>query len=859
MVARQRAPAGERIISLLPLAQEDPTIRVKYRVDDALEDSGVGTWAIDPSFGLISLSPASRSIAGISFSNADYPIGFMLDLIHPADREAVQIRLQSARLTGSFYAEYRVVPSRGDPERWVRATGRRSDETGCALAGVLLDVTDQVRARVHVKEADDRLKFIQRASGIGFFEVFVGGRTHLSDEWKLLHGLPQHQAGISLQEMSNLIHPDDRAATMARFLRSRDPSDDIEIVYRIVRANDGAERWLLNRASLRRDRAGNIEHVAGAVLDITDRQRADLALQEAKALSHAIVESLSDVIAVLDADGLFIHMNESGKRTVEIESTDKFVGLPWVGFWPDASQPEAVAALSAAKSGRIGRFSADTTTAKNQNISFDVVVTPIRDPNGIVTQIVTIARDITEYRLSRAKLQWAANYDFLTELANRKVFTERISVELEGPKPGSVLLLDLDHFKDVNDTLGHAAGDALLRGVAARLQAALGEGHVAARLGGDEFALLLPRVDTAESVRHFVGRLQSILGEPLYHDGQPMECRVSIGAALYPIDGSDPGTLLKKADMALYGAKSEGRGSLAIFAAEHREFVQQRLSMARLARAALHNDAISPFYQPKVLLESGSFAGVEALLRWEDHRGEIHGPALIASAFEDAELARAIGQRMQEKVIADIQSWNRQKLAFDHVAINAAAPEFRADNFAEEMLERLQRAKVPTSAIELEITEGVFMGPHAGKVGRALRLLHDNGVRIALDDFGTGFSSLSHIKDFPVDVLKIDRSFINAADVKEAAIVRAVLNLGKSLGIRVVAEGIETDKQAQYLREQGCQFGQGFLFARPMAADALVKFLGRLPGRAGDTDSSRRPNAEDGCSNYHDGLDGAST
>jgi EAL domain-containing protein (putative c-di-GMP-specific phosphodiesterase class I) len=289
---------------------------------------------------------------------------------------------------------------------------------------------------------------------------------------------------------------------------------------------------------------------------------------------------------------------------------------------------------------------------------------------------------------------------------------------------------------------------------------------------------------------------------------------MSIGASVSPQHGTTRTELLKHADIALYAAKAAGRGNLKIFEPRMRADAERRVAMLGLARDALRNDGIVPYYQPKVDLRSGRLQGFEALLRWKHPRTGVQAADSIAAAFQDGELAAEISDRMIERVIADLQIWTDGGLAFEHVAINAAAAEFKNASFAERLLERLHHAGLPTSILQLEVTETVFLGRGAEHVQEALKTLSTSGVAIALDDFGTGYASLSHLKDFPVDIIKIDQSFISKLETDEhdSAIVRAVIRLGRSLGIKIVAEGIETPMQAEFLRRNRCHVGQGYLF-----------------------------------------------
>ena len=423
-----------------------------------------------------------------------------------------------------------------------------------------------------------------------------------------------------------------------------------------------------------------------------------------------------------------------------------------------------------------------------------------------------------------------ASHDSLTGLANRRLFQEALTGHLaraRAERTGlGLALLDMDGFKTVNDTLGHDAGDALLREFGERLLQAAGEGDIVARLGGDEFAVILPRATSKASLSAAMTNLLDQMRKPYLVQGRMLDCRASVGGSLYPDHGEHPDDLLKNADIALYVSKSQGRSGTT-FAPSMRKAIDARTSMIRVAREAVAQDRILPFYQPKIALGTGALAGFEALLRWRDGARRLRPPAAIAAAFDDAELARALSDRMFGQITADMRRWLDAGLEFGHVAVNASPAEFRQDGYADRVLERLAAAGIPPCRLEVEVTESVFLGRGSGGVERTVRSLSGEGVRIALDDFGTGYASLTHLKQVPVDTIKIDRSFVRdlEQDPYDAAIVRAVLNLGQSLGIDIVAEGIETVTQAAHLRAQGCVFGQGYLFGRPTPGERLRRLI----------------------------------
>jgi diguanylate cyclase (GGDEF)-like protein/PAS domain S-box-containing protein len=456
--------------------------------------------------------------------------------------------------------------------------------------------------------------------------------------------------------------------------------------------------------------------------------------------------------------------------------------------------------------------------------------------HGPVMRWYGTVEDIHDRKLAEEQLHRAAYHDDLTGLANRRFFRERLKQILDQVLDASqaigLLVMDLDHLKQINDRFGHDAGDDLLREFAHRLRDVVKPTDVVARLGGDEFAVILPGVtgeeDVAATTRAILGRMQ----EPLKRGGKALDCRTSIGGAVALGPETSPEELQKQADLALYHSKSSGRGAFKMFVPVLRQDAQKTASALEVAAKAVASDWIMPFYQPKVVLASGAVGGFEALLRWQHPRGGIQSPEKIAAAFNDTELGTAIGERMRSCVLNDMRRWLDAGLTIGRVAVNASAAEFRRGDYAERVLEELRRAGVPARCLEVEVTESVFLGSSTQLVERALRALSAEGITIALDDFGTGYASLSHLKRFPVNTLKIDRTFVSGleSDAGDAAIVKAVLSLGHNLGIEVVAEGVETAFQASLLQRMSCDLVQGYHFGRPMPAGDVPSFIASWQG-----------------------------
>jgi len=441
--------------------------------------------------------------------------------------------------------------------------------------------------------------------------------------------------------------------------------------------------------------------------------------------------------------------------------------------------------------------------------------------------------DITDRKLVELHLGQLAMSDPLTGLANRSHFitaaSRAIAVAAEKGTEVAILLLDVDDFKQINDTAGHDAGDAVLRAVAVRLQASVRPGDVVARLGGDEFAIMLMGLQSEADLDAIIERVETKLNQPLIHASRSLACKASVGAACFPLHATQIEDLMKCADIALYEAKTRGRGRGCIFESSMLAAWELHAGMIAKARAALIGEQLVPYYQPQVDLRTGAIIGFEALLRVIQPNGEIVFPGAISAAFEYPDLAQAITAKMVAAVVKDLRGWIENGIEIGHVAINVSGADLRNENFPAELLASLDEANIPCNRIELEVTESVFLGRGAENVERALRTLSAAGIRIALDDFGTGYASLSHLKQFPIDVIKIDQCFVRDLedDPDDAAIIRAVLNLGYSLGIQTVAEGIEGEAQADYLRAGGCHFGQGYLFSPAVAAAEVPQLFER--------------------------------
>jgi diguanylate cyclase (GGDEF)-like protein/PAS domain S-box-containing protein len=464
----------------------------------------------------------------------------------------------------------------------------------------------------------------------------------------------------------------------------------------------------------------------------------------------------------------------------------------------------------------------------------DVLITATTLPIGEAPAVVAGIVDITDRKAAEARTRLQATHDALTGLPNRLLFGERLQQELArmARKGGAVglFLIDLDDFKSVNDTLGHDAGDALLIQAATRLAAAIGPEDFVARLGGDEFIVLSAERLTAVQALAKGERLIEVLRQPCEHAGQTIATRASLGIAFAPEHDRDAVELMKDADLALYRAKANGRNMAIVYEPAMRAAMARRVAVCQGLAGALKEERILPFYQPQVALDTGRIAGFEALARWRHAERGIIPAAAFQEGFQDAEIAAGISDAIIAAAVSDLRRWLDAGLDVGHVHVNLAASVFRDPALPERLLGRLAAAGVPADRFGVEVTETVLLTRNADEAERTLKTLRAAGLRVALDDFGTGYASLTHLKRFPVDALKIDRGFVShVADGQgDAAIVRALVRLAADLGLDVIAEGVETAEQEAFLREQGCRFAQGYRYAKPAPA-SLVPWLLQQP------------------------------
>ena len=570
--------------------------------------------------------------------------------------------------------------------------------------------------------------------------------------------------------------------------------------------------------------------------DITDQRRAEQERDRNRAFLDLIINNVPSAIFVKRvSDREYVLVNGAGERFWGM-TREAMIGKTAKEVFPskEAARIEARDEEILCSSGPIFDEREIATANGEKRVAFSRRIT-FRDQRDQALYILGVIDDVTERKLAEARIARLAHYDPLTEVPNRTLFREQLMKELSFVRRGAklaVLCLDLDHFKSINDTLGHQAGDELLKEVAQRIRGCLNEGDLIGRLGGDEFALVRTGLQHPKDAEALAQQLrEAVAGHTYSLKGHQTGSDLSVGIALAPEDGVEIDELLNHADLALYGAKAEGRGSYRYYEPEMNARMKRRRSLEVDLRSALLKNEFVLYYQPILALESGSITGCEALLRWQHAQRGMVLPAEFIPVAEETGLINGIGEWVLKQACSDATGWPSSV----RVAVNVSSAQFRNSALPLVVVGALAESGLPAQRLELEITESVLMQNNESSL-LLLHQLRELGVRIALDDFGTGYSSLSYLRSFPFDRIKIDRSFV--ADLLEGneavAIVNAILSLASSLKMKTTAEGVETAVQQRLLQAAGCDEGQGYLFSEPLPASSIGDLIRLRHGSAVD-------------------------
>lgn len=559
------------------------------------------------------------------------------------------------------------------------------------------------------------------------------------------------------------------------------------------------------------------------------------ALFEEKERAQVTLNSIGDAVLTTDLNGKVTYLNLVAEKmtgwTLE-EAMGHTLSTVFNIIDGETRSPSPSPAERAIAQNKVVELSANCILVRRDGSESDIEDSsaPIHNRRGDVVGAVLVFHDVSESRAMALKMSYLAQHDFLTGLPNRLLLTERLSRAMGmGRRHGkqvALLFIDLDYFKHINDSLGHSLGDQLLKSVAQRMVSCVRVTDTVCRQGGDEFVILLSEIERPQDVVQVVEKLLAAFINPHQIAGHELHVTLSIGVAIYPNDGAQVDTILQNADTAMYHAKARGRNNCQFFNVDMNTRAVQRLMIENNLRRALRCKEFVLHYQPKVNLASGEMTGAEALIRWQDPQSGLVYPAEFVPIAEECGLIVPIGLWVLGEVCRQLQVWESDGLRNVPVAVNVSAVEFRHKNFLPMLENLLEKTGLCPQLLELELTERIIM--HDAEMSASvLHAIKSMGIQLAIDDFGTGYSSLSYLKRFPIDTLKIDQSFVRdiTRDSSDATIVSAVIGMGRNLNQRVVAEGVETFEQLDFLKAHHCEEGQGYQFSRPLAADEFAQLL----------------------------------
>lgn len=693
-----------------------------------------------------------------------------------------------------------------------------------------ISLHEQIESRLQKNES--RLKEAQQIAQIGNWELdLVNGKLHWSDEIFAIFEIDKKKFEASYDAFLKAIHPEDRDKVNQAYTRSLEIREPYEISHRLL-LPDGRTKWVNERCTTFYDTQGKPIRSVGTVQDITKHMKAE----ETIALYASVFERSGEAIVIADAKNKILATNETFHKLT--------------GF----SQQEAlgqylytlVSAKSAAEENQlIGRNLNENSFWQGEisnlhknghNYTAWLSITAVRNTENKIINYIASFTDITEHKAALNRIHHLAHHDMLTDLPNRFTLSEHLkqainSAQRYKEKIG-VMFIDLDRFKIINDTLGHHFGDLLLVEVSHRLKACVRSNDIVARLGGDEFVIALldlKKIDVislTEVISFVADKILYALRQPYFLDGHEVHSSPSIGIALFPDDGLTVEDIMKNADIAMYHAKSKGRNNYQFFEPSMNQAHLDKLELERDMRVALEREEFVLHYQPKIDAYSLQVSGVEALVRWQHPKKGLISPFTFIPAAEDSGLILPLGEWVIKSACRQLKQWHNQGMTDLQMSINLSQRQFHGQSLSLFITSIIKMENINPVKLEFEITESMAMDDPEKTIEK-LEALRRLGVRLALDDFGTGYSSMSYLKQMPINCLKLDRSYVMniETDPSDAAICAATISLAHDLGLDVVAEGVETEKQYEHLKMLGCNKIQGYFFSKPLPADEIETFI----------------------------------
>jgi diguanylate cyclase (GGDEF)-like protein/PAS domain S-box-containing protein len=694
------------------------------------------------------------------------------------------------------------------------------------VLGVAVDITGRVRAEENLREAEQRYRtLVEQIPAVTYIDLADDSDTsvYTSPQIEQMLGYTPEEWRVN-KLWPKRLHPDDRDRVLAADERFEAGDEPFSEEYRLI-AKDGSVVWVLEEAVLVRGEAQELLYWQGIIFDITERKEAEEQLRLSEAELRALFEAMDDVVFEIDVRGRYRKVAPTNPSLL-YQPREELVGKTLYETLPAKKAEELHSYIRRSLESRKTEKVEYSLSIEGREVWFEGTVTPLSQES-----VVFVGRDITERKALEEQLAYQALHDPLTELPNRVLFTDRLQHALSRAKRRqqavAIMFMDLDNFKVVNDSLGHQTGDRLLKAVSMRISKFLRPEDTVARLGGDEFVFLLEDTD-ADGASRIAERILGELRAPFTIGRRQFFVTASVGITVGGRNEKRVAEHLRDADLAMYRAKHLGKARYAIFEETMNARALERLELEHGLRRAVERNEFVVHYQPKVSLATGRIVGFEALVRWKHPERGLLLPEKFIPLAEETGLIVPIGELVLEEACRQAKEWHEQRLSDPPaVCVNLSARQFREPGLVDTVAHMIDEAKLEPRHLFLEITESTAMSDALATVA-TLEELQDLGVRAIIDDFGTGYSSLSYLERFPVDSVKIDRSFVGGLGKHSRAetLGSAIISLAHALGLKVIAEGVETEEQLDRLREFGCDLAQGYYFARPLtgkAASALFE------------------------------------
>ena len=789
----------------------------------------VGSWVYDLVSGRIDMSAETCRILGLPTGTVGSLDAF-LALVHPDDRGTLQQATAAALRGEPFDNELRIVI--GETTRWITQRAEvEFDADGKPLrsVGTTQDITARKQLETSLREQKEFFRLISESIGehIAVLDL-QGQRLYNSPSYRQFFGDSRDLRG---SDSFADVHPEDRERVKRVFRQTTETGRGQEIEYRLVR-NDGSVRHLASAGRLLRDRQGEAARVVVVSRDITERKQAE----QWERIAATAFESQQGMF-ITDANAVILRVNQAFTDITGYTADDCIGQTP--KLLSSGRHDASFYAAMRESIERSGIWQGEIWNRRKNGEIFPewLTISAVRDGDGVVTHYVSALTDMSAHKAAQEEIRHLAFYDALTGLPNRRLLHDRLRVAIASSgrteRQGALLFIDLDNFKTLNDTLGHDMGDRLLQQVGLRLSSCVREGDTVARLGGDEFVVMLEnlgeRPEEAAGQSRIVGeKILSVLNRPYQLPGHDYHNTPSVGITLFGGQQVGIDELMKRADLAMYEAKASGRNALRFFDPRMQAVVTARAEIEKDLRAAIERQHFFLAYQPQVDA-SGQVIGAEALLRWQHQQRGTVSPAEFIPVAEETGLILPLGLWVLETACAQAALWaarpGRERFT---VSVNVSARQFRQANFVDQVLAVLARSGAHPRNLKLELTESMLLDNVQDIIAK-MSALKARGVGFSLDDFGTGYSSLSYLKQLPLDQLKIDQSFVRdlLTDPNDEVIARTIIALARTLGLSVIAEGVESVEQQDALAAQGCLAYQGYLFSRPLALADFEAFLRR--------------------------------